>query len=116
MKRGREKERLLNPFSKVIISLSQIIAARASNIQSGWKSAFNVFSSAAVIEGNNTSIFFSYLTVFAYVGHIMCIAFELLEEIVKEHFPCIAEVFFVDCVNSLNAFANNKSNKGILTV
>lgn len=43
----------------------------------------------------------------------MCLAFELIEEVIREYFHCIAEVFFVDCVNSLNMFANNGTNRGI---
>jgi hypothetical protein len=44
----------------------------------------------------------------------MCLAFELIEEVLREYFHCIADVFFVDCVNSFSAFAHNKTNRGIL--
>ena len=45
----------------------------------------------------------------------MCLAFELIEEVLREYFHSIADVFFVDCVNSFSSFGNNKTNRGILS-
>lgn len=78
----------------VIRCVSQMVLARATNIKSGWKSVFMVFTTAASDES----------------AHVVRLAFDTVEKIVREHFSLITEVettTFTDCVNCLVAFTNN---------
>ncbi|KAL4543975.1 hypothetical protein Ndes2437B_g01778 [Nannochloris sp. 'desiccata'] len=78
----------------VIRCVSQMVLARVSNIKSGWKSVFMVFTTAAGDES----------------PHIVRLAFDTVEKIVREHFGHITETeatTFTDCVNCLVAFTNN---------
>eukprot|EP00889_Picochlorum_renovo_P003417 jgi/Picre1/30447/NNA_005811.t1 len=71
-----------------------MVLARASNIKSGWKSVFMVLTCAA----NDKS------------PHIVRLAFDTVERIVREEFEYITETettTFTDCVNCLVAFTNN---------
>ena len=74
--------------------VSQMVLARVSNVKSGWKSMFMVFTTAAGDEQPT----------------IVRLAFETIEKIVREHFDFITETeitTFTDCVNCLIAFTNN---------
>lgn len=78
----------------IIRCLSQMVLARVSNVKSGWKSMFMVFTTAA----NDKE------------PMIVRLAFETIEKIVREHFRHITETettTFTDCVNCLIAFTNN---------
>lgn len=78
----------------VIRCISQMVLARASNIKSGWKSVFMVLTSAASDKSS----------------HIVRLAFNTVERIVREEFRYITETettTFTDCVNCLVAFTNN---------
>ena len=78
----------------VIRCVSQMVLARVANIKSGWKSVFMVFTTAAGDES----------------PHIVRLAFDTVEKIVREHFVHITETettTFTDCVNCLVAFTNN---------
>lgn len=78
----------------VIRCVSQMVLARASNIKSGWKSVFMVLTSAASDKSS----------------HIVRLAFNTVERIVREEFSYITETettTFTDCVNCLVAFTNN---------
>ncbi|KAG2485588.1 hypothetical protein HYH03_015653 [Edaphochlamys debaryana] len=78
----------------IIRCLSQMILARVTNVKSGWKSMFMVFTTAA----NDRD------------PMIVRLAFDTIEKIVREHFTHITETettTFTDCVNCLIAFTNN---------
>lgn len=78
----------------IIRCVSQMVLARASNIKSGWKSVFMVFTCAATDKS----------------PHVVRLAFNTVERIVREHFEHITETettTFTDCVNCLVAFTNN---------
>lgn len=78
----------------VIRCVSQMVLGRVANIKSGWKSVFMVFTTAAGDES----------------PHIVRLAFDTVEKIVREHFVHITETettTFTDCVNCLVAFTNN---------
>lgn len=55
--------------------VSQMVLARVSNVKSGWKSMFMVFTTAASDESQM----------------IVRLAFETIEKIVREHFEFITE-------------------------
>mmetsp|Transcript_25861 Transcript_25861/g.43279 ORF Transcript_25861/g.43279 Transcript_25861/m.43279 type:complete len:1714 (+) Transcript_25861:76-5217(+) len=80
----------------VIRCLSQMIQARVSNVRSGWKSMFAVFSAGAA-DTNDT---------------IVALAFDTTEKIVKENFQTVLDTF-VDCVNCLISFGGNKLSTSI---
>ena len=78
----------------VIRCVSQMVLARYANIKSGWKSVFMVYTSAAHDDN----------------PHLVRLAFETVEKIVREHFFYITETeaaTFTDCVNCLVAFTDN---------
>lgn len=71
-----------------------MVLARVTNVKSGWKSMFMVFTTAA---GDSNPM-------------IVRLAFHTIEKIVREHFGHITETettTFTDCVNCLIAFTNN---------
>lgn len=77
-----------------------MVLVRVSNIKSGWKSMFMVFTTAAADEQRA----------------IVSLAFETVEKIVREHFAHITETetaTFTDCVNCLIAFTNSHFNMDI---
>lgn len=79
----------------IIRCVSQMVQARVSHIKSGWKSMFMVFTTAAADEDD----------------HIVSLAFQTIERIIREHFHYIIEsdaVAFTDCVNCLVAFTNSE--------
>ncbi|KAG9136782.1 hypothetical protein Leryth_004541 [Lithospermum erythrorhizon] len=84
----------------IVRCLSQMVLSRVSNVKSGWKSVFMVFTTAGADERKN----------------IVLLAFETMEKIVREYFPYITETEtapFTDCVRCLITFTNNKFNSDI---
>ncbi|KAG6728243.1 hypothetical protein I3843_02G144500 [Carya illinoinensis] len=84
----------------VIRCVSQMVLSRVSNVKSGWKSMFMVFTTAASDDHKN----------------IVLLAFEIIEKIVRDYFPYITETettTFTDCVNCLIAFTNNRFSEDI---
>uniref|UniRef100_A0A1J3GVQ6 Brefeldin A-inhibited guanine nucleotide-exchange protein 4 n=1 Tax=Noccaea caerulescens TaxID=107243 RepID=A0A1J3GVQ6_NOCCA len=79
----------------IVRCVSQMVLSRVSNVQSGWKSVFTVFTTAAIDERKN----------------IVLLAFETIEKIVRDHFHCITETeisVYPDCIRCLIAFTNSK--------
>ncbi|KAE9448697.1 hypothetical protein C3L33_19434, partial [Rhododendron williamsianum] len=84
----------------IVRCLSQMVLSRVSNVKSGWKSVFMVFTTAAADERKN----------------IVLLAFETMEKIVREYFPYITEtetVTFTDCVRCLITFTNSRFNSDV---
>ena len=75
----------------VVNCLSQMILARATNIRSGWKSIFMVFTFVAT-HSQQSIVFLAYL---------------MQDKIITDYFSLIASTFFVECVECLTAFASN---------
>lgn len=79
----------------VIRCVSQMVLARVSNIKSGWKSMFMVFTTAAADSEKA----------------IVQLAFETIEKVVREYFMYVTETevnTFTDCVNCLIAFTSTR--------
>ncbi|EOA15893.1 hypothetical protein CARUB_v10003980mg [Capsella rubella] len=79
----------------IVRCISQMVLSRVSNVKSGWKSVFKVFTTAAADERKN----------------IVLLAFETMEKIVREYFSYITETeatTFTDCVRCLITFTNSK--------
>lgn len=79
----------------VIRCVSQMVLARVSNIKSGWKSMFMVFTTAAADSEKG----------------IVQLAFETIEKVVREYFMYVTETevnTFTDCVNCLIAFTSTR--------
>ncbi|GFY89806.1 SEC7-like guanine nucleotide exchange family protein [Actinidia rufa] len=77
-----------------------VLSRRVSNVKSGWKSVFMIFTAAAADERKN----------------IVLLAFETMEKIVREYFPYITEtetVTFTDCVRCLITFTNSRFNSDV---
>ncbi|KAK4437541.1 Brefeldin A-inhibited guanine nucleotide-exchange protein 1 [Sesamum alatum] len=84
----------------IVRCISQIVFARYSNIKSGWKSVFMVFTAAAADERKSTVL----------------MAFDSMEKIVREYFSYITEtetLTFTHCVRCLITFANNRFNSDV---
>ncbi|XP_052191961.1 LOW QUALITY PROTEIN: brefeldin A-inhibited guanine nucleotide-exchange protein 1 [Diospyros lotus] len=84
----------------IVRCISQMVLSRVSNVKSGWKSVFMVFTAAAADERKN----------------IVLLAFETMEKIVREYFPYITEteaVTFTDCVRCLITFTNSRFNSDV---
>ncbi|KAG4209036.1 hypothetical protein ERO13_A03G170000v2 [Gossypium hirsutum] len=84
----------------IVRYVSQMVLSRVSNVKSGWKSVFMVFTAAAVDERKN----------------IVLLAFGTMEKIVREYFPHISETdasTFSDCVRCLIKFTNSKFDSDI---
>eukprot|EP00250_Pteridium_aquilinum_P021613 c25178_g1_i1 orf=72-5432(+) len=79
--------------SLIVDCIVQMIKSKVGSIKSGWRSVFMVFKAAASDETET----------------IAEIAFENMEQVVLEHFDQVVGDCFMDCVNCLIAFANNKS-------
>ena len=75
----------------VVHCLSQMIRARASNIQSGWKSILFAFTAAASDESEI----------------IASLTFEMVDAVTTRYFHLISESFFVDLVQCLAAHAKS---------
>ncbi|KAG0581756.1 hypothetical protein KC19_3G006400 [Ceratodon purpureus] len=76
----------------IVDCMIQMIKSKVTSIKSGWKSVFMVFTSAAFDNPEMSAN-----------------AFENVEQVVLEHFEQVMADSFMDCVNCLMAFANNKS-------
>ncbi|KAK6241443.1 Sec7 domain - like 3 [Theobroma cacao] len=84
----------------IVRCISQMVLSRVSNVKSGWKSVFMVFTAAAADERKN----------------IVLLAFETMEKIVREYFPHITETettTFTDCVRCLITFTNSRFNSDV---
>ncbi|KAM7258168.1 hypothetical protein ACFE04_013909 [Oxalis oulophora] len=84
----------------IVRCISQMVLSRVSNVKSGWKSVFLVFTTAAADERKN----------------IVLLAFETMEKIVREYFPYITEIettTFTDCVKCLLTFTNSRFNSDV---
>ncbi|KAK9020617.1 hypothetical protein V6N11_010635 [Hibiscus sabdariffa] len=84
----------------IVRCISQMVLSRVSNVKSGWKSVFMVFTAAAADEHKN----------------IVLVAFETMEKIVREYFPHITETeaaIFTDCVRCLIKFTNSRFNSDV---
>ncbi|KAI9396923.1 hypothetical protein POPTR_004G208400v4 [Populus trichocarpa] len=84
----------------IVRCISQMVLSRVSNVKSGWKSVFMVFTVAAADERKN----------------VVLLAFETMEKIVREYFPYITETettTFTDCVRCLTTFTNSRFNSDV---
>ncbi|KAH6769452.1 HOPM interactor 7 [Perilla frutescens var. frutescens] len=81
----------------ILGGIVQIIRSKAGNIKSGWQSIFMIFTMAA-----NDGL-----------EPIVESAFENVEQVILEHFNQVIVDCFMDCVNCLIGFANNKSSVSI---
>ncbi|EFJ20775.1 hypothetical protein SELMODRAFT_108099 [Selaginella moellendorffii] len=81
----------------IVDCIVQIIKSKVGSIKSGWKSVFMVFTTAAYDD----------------TEAIADLAFENVEQVVLENFDQVAGDCFMDCVNCLMAFANNKTSSRI---
>ncbi|XVE53803.1 hypothetical protein DITRI_Ditri03aG0031500 [Diplodiscus trichospermus] len=78
--------------SLIVDCIVQMIKSKAGSIKSGWQSVFMIFTVAA--DDGLDSIVES--------------AFENVEQVILEHFDQVVGVCFMDCVNCLIRFANNR--------
>uniref|UniRef100_A0A803LGV1 SEC7 domain-containing protein n=1 Tax=Chenopodium quinoa TaxID=63459 RepID=A0A803LGV1_CHEQI len=84
----------------IVRCISQMVLSRVSNVKSGWKSVFLVFTTAAADERKS----------------IVLLAFETMEKIVREYFPHITETestTFTDCVKCLITFTKSKFDSDV---
>ncbi|KAF3320985.1 brefeldin A-inhibited guanine nucleotide-exchange protein 5 isoform X2 [Carex littledalei] len=81
----------------IVDCIVQLIRSKVGSIKSGWKSVFMIFTAAA--DDNQEGIVES--------------AFENVEQVILEHFDQVVGDCFMDCVNCLIGFANNKSSPRI---
>ncbi|OMO93156.1 Zinc finger, FYVE-type [Corchorus capsularis] len=84
----------------IFVMDSQMVLSRVTNVKSGWKSVFMVFTAAAADERKN----------------IVLLAFETMEKIVREYFPHITETettTFTDCVRCLVTFTKSRFNSDV---
>ncbi|XP_051121206.1 brefeldin A-inhibited guanine nucleotide-exchange protein 5 isoform X2 [Andrographis paniculata] len=81
----------------IVDCIVQMTKSKVGNIKSGWRSVFMIFTAAADddLEATVES------------------AFENVEQVVLEHFDQVVGDCFMDCVNCLIGFANNKSSHRI---
>ncbi|KAB2019746.1 hypothetical protein ES319_D07G018000v1 [Gossypium barbadense] len=83
--------------SLIVDCIVQMIKSKVGSIKSGWRSVFMIFTAAA--DDDMESIVES--------------AFENVEQVVLEHFDQVVGDCFMDCVNCLIRFANNKTSHRI---
>ncbi|XP_059461146.1 brefeldin A-inhibited guanine nucleotide-exchange protein 5 [Corylus avellana] len=81
----------------IVDCIVQMIKSKVGSIKSGWRSVFMIFTAAA--DDDLESIVES--------------AFENVEQVILEHFDQVVGDCFMDCVNCLIRFANNKSSHRI---
>ncbi|KAF6174168.1 hypothetical protein GIB67_033700 [Kingdonia uniflora] len=84
----------------IVRCVSQMVLSRVSNVKSGWRSVFTVFTTAAADERKN----------------IILLAFDTVEKIVRDYFPYITETettTFTDCVRCLTTFTNSRLNSDV---
>ncbi|KAJ7955363.1 Brefeldin A-inhibited guanine nucleotide-exchange protein like [Quillaja saponaria] len=83
--------------SLIVDCIVQMIKSKVGSIKSGWRSVFMIFTAAADDE----------------LESIVESAFENVEQVILEHFDQVVGDCFMDCVNCLIRFANNKSSHRI---
>ncbi|KAL4180654.1 hypothetical protein AMTRI_Chr12g233700 [Amborella trichopoda] len=83
--------------SLIVDCIVQMIKSKVGSIKSGWRSVFMIFTAAADDE----------------IEPIVESAFENVEQVILEHFDQVVGDCFMDCVNCLIGFANNKSSPRI---
>ncbi|WOK99061.1 brefeldin A-inhibited guanine nucleotide-exchange protein 5-like isoform X1 [Canna indica] len=76
----------------IVDCIVQMIKSKVGSIKSGWRSVFMIFTAAADDE----------------LESIVESAFENVEQVILEHFDQVIGDCFMDCVNCLIRFANNK--------
>ncbi|XP_019198456.1 PREDICTED: brefeldin A-inhibited guanine nucleotide-exchange protein 5 [Ipomoea nil] len=81
----------------IVDCIVQMIKSKVGSIKSGWRSVFMIFTAAADDES----------------VQIVENAFENVEQVILEHFDQVVGDCFMDCVNCLIRFANNKSSHRI---
>ncbi|XP_058215944.1 brefeldin A-inhibited guanine nucleotide-exchange protein 5 isoform X3 [Rhododendron vialii] len=81
----------------IVDCIVQMIKSKVGSIKSGWRSVFMIFTAAAD-DG---------------LEPIVESAFENVEQVILEHFDQVVGDCFMDCVNCLIGFANNKSSHRI---
>ncbi|RAL42676.1 hypothetical protein DM860_009183 [Cuscuta australis] len=81
----------------IVDCIVQMIKSKVGSIKSGWRSVFMIFTAAADDDSEQ----------------IVENAFENVEQVILEHFDQVVGDCFMDCVNCLIRFANNKSSHGI---
>ncbi|CAJ2650059.1 brefeldin A-inhibited guanine nucleotide-exchange protein 5 isoform X3 [Trifolium pratense] len=81
----------------IVDCIVQMIKSKVGNIKSGWHSVFMIFTAAADDE----------------LESIVESAFENVEQVILEHFDQVVGDCFMDCVNCLIRFANNKTSHRI---
>jgi guanine nucleotide-exchange factor len=81
----------------IVECIVQLIKSKVGSIKSGWKSVFMIFTAAADDDQEG----------------IVDSAFENVEQVILEHFDQVVGDCFMDCVNCLIGFANNKSSPRI---
>ncbi|KAK4487864.1 hypothetical protein RD792_003601 [Penstemon davidsonii] len=81
----------------IVDCIVQMIKSKVGSIKSGWRSVFMIFTAAADDD----------------LEPIVENAFENVEQVILEHFDQVVGDCFMDCVNCLIGFANNKSSHRI---
>ncbi|KAG0481491.1 hypothetical protein HPP92_012349 [Vanilla planifolia] len=81
----------------IVDCIVQMISSKVTRIKSGWRSVFMIFTAAADDE----------------LESIVEKAFENVEQVILEHFDQVVGDCFMDCVNCLIRFANNKKSPRI---
>ncbi|KAL0722489.1 hypothetical protein Bca4012_037088 [Brassica carinata] len=83
--------------SLIVDCIVQMIKSKVGSIKSGWRSVFMIFTAAADDD----------------VESIVEKSFENVEQVILEHFDQVIGDCFMDCVNCLIRFANNKASDRI---
>ncbi|XP_019057827.1 PREDICTED: brefeldin A-inhibited guanine nucleotide-exchange protein 5 isoform X1 [Tarenaya hassleriana] len=83
--------------SLIVDCIVQMIKSKVGSIKSGWRSVFMIFTAAADDEDES----------------IVEKSFENVEQVILEHFDQVIGDCFMDCVNCLIRFANNKASHRI---
>ncbi|KAE8687589.1 Brefeldin A-inhibited guanine nucleotide-exchange protein 5 [Hibiscus syriacus] len=83
--------------SLIVDCIVQMIKSKVGSIKSGWRSVFMIFTAAADDD----------------LEPIVESAFENVEQVILEHFDQVVGDCFMDCVNCLIRFANNKTSHRI---
>ncbi|TYG66964.1 hypothetical protein ES288_D05G041000v1 [Gossypium darwinii] len=83
--------------SLIVDCIVQLIKSKVAGIKSGWKSVFMIFTAAADDD----------------LESIIEKAFENVEQILLERFDQVVGDCFMDCINCLIRFANNKTSHHI---
>ncbi|KHN17773.1 brefeldin A-inhibited guanine nucleotide-exchange protein 5-like [Glycine soja] len=81
----------------IVDCIVQMIKSKVGSIKSGWRSVFMIFTASADDE----------------MESIVDSAFENVEQVILEHFDQVVGDCFMDCVNCLIRFANNKTSHRI---